>query len=131
HKYMVVDVGAPASDPLVWVSSHNWSNAANNDNDENTLVIHNFEMANQYYQEAAKRINDQNNGITAYNFHILGIRNDLNAIVSTVKVYPNPTKGAFQVSVTDPKITAVHITLTDVAGKTVYQTSQKVSAAQE
>lgn len=58
NKYMVVDQGAPASDPLVLTGSHNWSAAADNDNDENTLVVHDATIANLYYQNFVKRFVD-------------------------------------------------------------------------
>jgi len=50
NKYMVIDQGEPASDPIAWTGSHNWSAAADNDNDENTLVVHDATIANIYYQ---------------------------------------------------------------------------------
>lgn len=62
HKYMIVDQGAPASDPILWTGSHNWSAAADNENDENTLVIHDATIANIYYQEFVKRFVD-NQGV--------------------------------------------------------------------
>lgn len=55
HKYMIVDQYAPASDPMVFTGSHNWSAAADNDNDENTVVIHDATLANIYYQQFVKR----------------------------------------------------------------------------
>jgi len=55
HKYMIVDQYDPASDPLVFTGSHNWSAAADNDNDENTLVVHNATLANVYYQQFVYR----------------------------------------------------------------------------
>ncbi len=62
HKYMVVDQDAPASDPLVLTGSHNWSAAADNDNDENTLIVHDATIANIYYQNFVKRFVD-NDGV--------------------------------------------------------------------
>jgi len=62
NKYMVVDQGAPASDPLVLTGSHNWSAGADNDNDENTLIIHDATIANIYYQNFVK-IFVGNNGV--------------------------------------------------------------------
>jgi phosphatidylserine/phosphatidylglycerophosphate/cardiolipin synthase-like enzyme len=60
HKYMIVDQYAPASDPMVFTGSHNWSAAADNDNDENTLIIHDATLANIYYQQFVKRFTDNN-----------------------------------------------------------------------
>lgn len=62
HKYMVVDQNAPASDPMVLTGSHNWSAAADNDNDENTLIIHDATIANIYYQNFVKRF-VENDGV--------------------------------------------------------------------
>jgi hypothetical protein len=131
HKFMIVDVGLPSSDPIAWVSSHNWSNAANNDNDENTLVIHDYNMANQYYQGFASLIQTINKGFTAYNFIVSGIHKDLNADVKMVKVYPNPNTGSFRVSLTDKSLNTVKLVLTDMAGKTVFENTLRVNGAQD
>nr|NQU89632.1 T9SS type A sorting domain-containing protein [Bacteroidota bacterium] len=58
HKYMIVDQYAPSSDPMVFTGSHNWSAAADNDNDENTLVVHDATLANIYYQQFVQRFVD-------------------------------------------------------------------------
>ncbi len=51
HKYVIVDQGAPTSDPLVCTGSHNWSTAAETVNDEDMLIIHDSTIANMYFQE--------------------------------------------------------------------------------
>jgi phosphatidylserine/phosphatidylglycerophosphate/cardiolipin synthase-like enzyme len=53
HKFMVVYNFNPTSDPLVLLGSHNWSSAAQTKNDENTLSVHDANIANQYYQAFA------------------------------------------------------------------------------
>lgn len=50
HKYMIVDADTPHN-PTVITGSANWSNNANNINDENTLFIHCERVANQYVQD--------------------------------------------------------------------------------
>jgi len=55
HKYAIVDQSDADSDPLVLTGSHNWSNSAQFRNDENTLIIHSQDLANQYYQEFVSR----------------------------------------------------------------------------
>ena len=62
NKFMIVDQGAPSSDPMVLTGSHNWSAAADNDNDENTLIVHDATIANIYYQQFVKRFVD-NQGV--------------------------------------------------------------------
>ncbi len=55
HKYATVDVYAGSSDPLVVTGSHNWTTSAETSNDENSLIIHDADIANQFLQEFAQR----------------------------------------------------------------------------
>lgn len=55
HKYTVVDAYDTNSDPVVLTGSHNWSNAAENINDENTLIIHDADIAALFKAEFEKR----------------------------------------------------------------------------
>lgn len=58
NKYMIVDQGNYSSDPIVLTGSHNWTSAAENTNDENTLIVHDSVMANLYYQDFTARFNN-------------------------------------------------------------------------
>ena len=58
HKYAIIDQALASSDPLVITGSHNWSAAAENSNDENTVIYYNQNIANQYYQEFIERYNE-------------------------------------------------------------------------
>jgi phosphatidylserine/phosphatidylglycerophosphate/cardiolipin synthase-like enzyme len=49
HKFAVIDV--EGSDPKVILGSYNWTDAGAYDNDENTLIIHDRELAQAYYDE--------------------------------------------------------------------------------
>jgi hypothetical protein len=53
HKFMVVDNFDANSDPQVLLGSHNWSTSAETKNDENTLIVHDANIANQYFQAFA------------------------------------------------------------------------------
>jgi phosphatidylserine/phosphatidylglycerophosphate/cardiolipin synthase-like enzyme len=53
-KYMMVDVDTN-SDPTVITGSTNWSSNGNDYNDENLLMIHDAQIANQYEQDFAGR----------------------------------------------------------------------------
>lgn len=55
NKSMIIDAMNPQSDPFVWTGSHNWSDAANVNNDENSIVIHDAAQCNLFYQEFKKR----------------------------------------------------------------------------
>lgn len=58
NKYMIVDAATPSSNPTTLTGSHNWSAGAESDNDENTLIISDLKIANQYMQEFKKQYND-------------------------------------------------------------------------
>jgi phosphatidylserine/phosphatidylglycerophosphate/cardiolipin synthase-like enzyme len=81
HKYAVVDNSRAEFDPLVVTGSHNWSNSANEINDENTLVIHNGDIANQYYQNFAARFKANGGQLKTPAAKIE---------FPDVKIYPNP-----------------------------------------
>jgi phosphatidylserine/phosphatidylglycerophosphate/cardiolipin synthase-like enzyme len=49
HKFAVIDV--EGSNPTVILGSYNWTDAGAYENDENTLIIHDRELARAYYGE--------------------------------------------------------------------------------
>lgn len=60
HKYAVVDAERSLGVPSQYVitGSHNWTSAAENSNNENTLIILDNRIGNQYLQEFAARYRD-------------------------------------------------------------------------
>jgi phosphatidylserine/phosphatidylglycerophosphate/cardiolipin synthase-like enzyme len=58
HKYGIVDASLSESDPTTITGSHNWSNSAETRNDENTLIINDVFIANQFMQEFKRRYNE-------------------------------------------------------------------------
>lgn len=114
HKYIVIDESNTASDPTLLTGSHNWSNGADQKNDENTVIVHDASIANQYYQEFMGRWCERNNGNC-----LLGL-SELTG-EQAISVYPNPNKGAFSILVSGNGGLA-EIKLTEVSGKTVYAT---------
>jgi phosphatidylserine/phosphatidylglycerophosphate/cardiolipin synthase-like enzyme len=58
HKYAVIDATNPESNPCVITGSHNWTNSAEDDYDENTLIIHDAEIAGMYLEEFMARYAD-------------------------------------------------------------------------
>ena len=91
HKYLIVDQGYPLLSPLVVTGSHNWSNAANTVNDENTLIFRDAGIANLFTQEFAMR------------YHTAGGSADLGVVgvgdrrlaggLRLSSPYPNPAAG--------------------------------------
>ncbi|MEO8148487.1 MAG: phospholipase D-like domain-containing protein [Bacteroidia bacterium] len=115
HKYLIVDQDHAASDPLVLAGSHNWSNSAEQKNDENTVVIHDQNIANQYYQEFVKRFNGQGGAVLSVQ--------DVNAPVSSIITYPNPNDGQFKMLINLKKNADVNFAITDIIGRKIYTQS--------
>lgn len=86
HKYCIIDAVNSSSDPIVVTGSHNWSNSANDEYDENTLMIHDAIVANQYLEEFSKR------------YSVLSGIRDYTATTSGVVLFPNPSNGSFTIS---------------------------------
>ena len=121
HKFMVVDNFNAASDPLVLLGSHNWSSSAENKNDENTLVVHDLNIANQYYQ--------------AFTFLYLDAGGTLLATpqfeTNEFAVYPNPTNGDFSIRTkNDTVLDNVNVKIYDMLGKCAF-TNQYSSLSKE
>ena len=125
HKTLIVDASAPQSDPTVFVGSHNWTASADTENDENTLVIHDQRITNQYYQEYAARIAEQNQVITACRIVLATKTGTVQA--STMQVYPNPTRGSFQVHLASTSARTATIVLRDATGRVVLTQTQTLT----
>ena len=104
HKLAIVDANYAASDPQIITGSHNWSNSANDRNDENTLIIYSAEIANQYFQQFAYRFAENRGDL---------IVSAENIELENIKIYPNPTVGKVTVS--------SQILLFDFSGKTIQE----------
>ncbi len=118
HKYLIVDQSNTASDPTVLTGSHNWSTAGETKNDENTVIVHDAAIANQYYQEFSQRwIDETTTGINTYNYE------NLNAVI-----YPNPNNGSFMLNYTAKQNEKVSVKLYDLIGHLVYDNELKVNS---
>jgi phosphatidylserine/phosphatidylglycerophosphate/cardiolipin synthase-like enzyme len=87
HKYMMTDQSFSNSDPFILTGSHNWSSAATQRNDENTVIIHDALITNQFYQEF-NHMFTANGGTLSVNETGSGI----------FLIYPNPSAGYFNVT---------------------------------
>ncbi len=89
HKYAVVDHTESHNGALVLTGSHNWSSSADQVNDENTLIIHDASIANQYRQNFAARFSENHGTINETRI--------ANRISGKTKVYPNPARSIVHV----------------------------------
>ena len=115
HKYVVIDANSSASDPFVLTGSHNWSTSAETRNDENTVIIHNEEIANHFHQEFNQRHCELNPSCN------VSIRE--NAATADLSVYPNPSVGVYKLKFTLKEAGASQIHIHDMLGKVVHTES--------
>lgn len=115
NKYLIVDPCNPNSDPLVLTGSHNWSGAANTNNDENTLIIHDDTIANVYYQSFHKDFTDAGGTITPCSV-IAANEEVLNS--SLVRISPNPSNGVFNIETSS--LDVVSISILNMEGKIIF-----------
>jgi len=111
HKYLIADANSISADPLVLTGSHNWSNNAENNSDENTLIIHDAAIANIYLQEFEKRWGE------------LGNANAIDELINIeVSIFPNPSPGMINIK-SDLKINQINVYAVD--GKYLLATESK------
>jgi len=79
HKYLIVDANLTTSNPAVLTGSHNWSNNAENNSDENTIIIYDHTISNIYLQEFEERWSElSTTSINDYSD-------------AKISIYPNPS----------------------------------------
>ncbi len=111
HKYAIADADVTASNPTVLTGSHNWSSNAENNSDENTLVIHDATIANIYLQEFTERFNE------------LGTSGIDELIQLDITIFPNPSAGKVKVK---SDVVIQQINLYAVDGKLLNTTEESV-----
>ena len=142
HKYCIVDHANTDSDPLVITGSHNWSGAAKTNNDENTMIIHDANIANQFYQEFNQRMSELENQVEpSYNcvgeacidpMDGSGTYSSLVACefvctftsidklkTQEIQLYPNPNNGTFILQVVGLESANMEYKIVDIQGKTI------------
>ena len=120
HKYLIVDQAHAASDPIILVGSHNWSNSAEQKNDENTVIVHDQNLANQHYQEFVKLFNVQGGAILNVS--------DVDAPVSSIASYPNPSYGEFKMLLNMKQNATANFVINDITGRVIYNSTQLMNA---
>ncbi|MDB2362620.1 phospholipase D-like domain-containing protein [Flavobacteriales bacterium] len=151
HKYCIVDHAYTDSDPLVITGSHNWSGAAETNNDENTMIIHDANIANQFFQEFNERINEIENqvepsfncideacidpmdGTGTYNsevaceFACASPTSIQNFQTFEHTLYPNPNNGRFNLEFYSTNSSNKNFRIIDTQGRTIVNDKLQIS----
>ena len=150
HKYCIVDHANTDSDPLVITGSHNWSGAAETNNDENTMIIHDANIANQFFQEFNERMNEIENQVEP-SFNCIdeacvdpmdgtGTFSSLVACeyaciptaiqdIETLQytLYPNPNSGNFNLEFYSTNSSTKNFRIIDTQGRTIVNDGLQIS----
>jgi hypothetical protein len=105
HKYAVIDAELPGSAPRVVTGSHNWSQVAEEGNDENTLIIQDARVARLFWAEFERRWAE--NSISTQDI----------STINGWSVFPNPVCQQLNMRHADPSVQLADYRVYDVNGQ--------------
>ncbi|MFA3782795.1 phospholipase D-like domain-containing protein [Melioribacteraceae bacterium 4301-Me] len=117
HKYAIIDADISSADQIVVTGSHNWSNAAENSNNENTLIIHSKRIANLYFQEFKARYLEA--GGTDIITDIKKNNDEIPSNFSLLQNYPNPFNPITIITYQLPVSSHVALKIYDLLGRDI------------
>lgn len=129
HKYAIVDANTPTSDPLVVTGSHNWSANAEENNDENTLIIHDAEVANWFLQEFSKRYCEVVGTAGCEYDPVVGTW-EAEASAVNMKLFPNPASDLVNLELDYADFEELELVVYNSLGQLVQQVVLPTGAAQ-
>ncbi len=106
HKYAIID-HTDAANGKVLTGSHNWSSSAENFNDENTLILNNFALADRYFQEFRARYDEA-----------ISIEEHESPKIT---IYPHPVADQWSIELQAPRAGKGFLMLYDMEGRLVLE----------
>ena len=128
HKYCLFDAEYPLWDGTTLTGSHNWSSAAEDNNNENTVIVHDPDITNQYLQEFTARYY-QFGGTDS--LHVVGVEpigGPTPVLVSLAQSVPNPVHGRTSIGYSLPARQHVSLRLYDIGGREVRTLVNQIQA---
>jgi phosphatidylserine/phosphatidylglycerophosphate/cardiolipin synthase-like enzyme len=119
HKYCLFDAEYPLWDATTLTGSHNWSSAAEDANNENTVIIHDPDITNQYLQEFTARYYQLGGTDSVHVVAVDPNGGPLPSRVSLAQNHPNPVHGRTSFGYSLPTRQRVELRLYDVGGREV------------
>jgi phosphatidylserine/phosphatidylglycerophosphate/cardiolipin synthase-like enzyme/predicted extracellular nuclease len=129
HKYCLVDADNPTWDGVTLTGSHNWSSSAENSNNENTFILHDPDIANQYLQEFAARYYQYGGTDTVRVTDVAQIDLSVPRAVMLAQNYPNPFRGSTSIVYAIPVAQQVSLRMYDLQGREVQKLVDQPQAA--
>jgi len=120
HKYGLFDASQTDSDPTTVTGSQNWSNSGEDKNDENTIIINDVYITNQYMQEFKKRYNEAG-GTGVFIIPVTSVNENgiENFGYELYQNYPNPFNPLTTIRFEIPASQLVKISVFDILGREV------------
>ena len=119
HKYALFDAENPTWDAVTLTGSHNWSSAAENNNNENTVIVHDASVTNQYLQEFAARYYQFGGTDSIHTTAVELVDRRIPPGIALSQNAPNPWHGKTHLTYALPARGKVALRLFDVAGREV------------
>ena len=129
HKYAIVDAEPLGFTPYVITGSHNWSSAAENSNDENTLIIQDDQVANFFLQEFAARYYEAGGSDSISIITSVYDEFEVPTHFSLLQNYPNPFNPVTSIRFQVPYSQKAELKVYDVLGREVKELYNDIAPA--